>query len=88
MRAEPTLYMTRVAFALTTSMVARELGTTVARVRRLCLIGDIYPSMRVNGQWFIKPGYLNVNKMRGRGRPKGRTGAYPKGVKRPRKAAP
>lgn len=85
MPGNPKLFMTRQPFALTTEMVANELGIDVKRVQKLCRNGEIYPTMKCNGSWFIKPGYISINKLRKPGRPKGKKGPYPKGVKRPRR---
>lgn len=83
---EPKMFMTRQPFALSPEMVARELGIGIRRVQKLCRDGEIYPTMKIGRFWYIKPGYINISKLRKRGRPKGKKGPYPKGVKRPRKA--
>jgi hypothetical protein len=71
-------------FLLTPAQVAVREKLDVKLVRKLCARGDIFPCMVQAGRWLIKPGYINAHKPKKVGRPLGKKGPYPKGVKRPR----
>jgi hypothetical protein len=74
-----------VGFVFTTTAVAKHLNLSEDKVRRMCAALEIMPAFRQNGRWWIKPGYSVFPIRRKPGRPKGRKGPYPKGVKRPRR---